>query len=537
MTTRARLLFETVRRLQRRQIATRAARVLRGRWQALRGARVRLPGAFAVAPHAPITIDRPREAFVPAAEPDWHDESIPRLQRFQLHYFDYATSADVAAFRRWALSWMRANERLRGDGWHPYTISRRVVNWLHAADVLELDTAFRHDLLASVYAQLRFLARNLEHDVRGNHLIANLRALVCGAVFFDGDEPRRWRDVALRELEVEVAEQVLPDGGHFERNPGYHVAVLHDLADVARWLGGAAPPWLRDAIGRMIAFRDAILTPAGTPPLLKDTTLDGVAPLEPPPDDGVRFFEESAFVVVRDRGDYAIVDVGKPCPAYLPAHAHADLFSFELWLGGAPFIVDSGVFTYEAGGWRDRFRSTAAHNTVEIADENQTEVWSAFRAARRATPFAVSMHRDGDVVIVEGSHDGYRRLRVPVTHRRKFLFLPAAMLVIDDLEGSGATTAASRIHFAPSVSVERRSERFWLANGFGVYAFGHDTAALESGWRSERFGEKSEIAVLALRVAGALPRRFCYLVTRDRVPGEDAAHAATWAAFAGAAVR
>jgi maltooligosyltrehalose synthase len=53
-------------------------------------------------------------------------------------------------------------------------------------------------LLASAYAQLRFLARNLEHDVRGNHLVANLRALVCGAVFFDGDEPRRWRDTALR---------------------------------------------------------------------------------------------------------------------------------------------------------------------------------------------------------------------------------------------------------------------------------------------------------------------------------------------------
>jgi len=150
-------------------------------------------------------------------------------------------------------------------------------------------------------------------------------------------------------------------------------------------------------------------------------------------------------------------------------------------------------------------------------------------------PFGVGLTRDGDAVAIEGSHDGYRRLRVPVTHRRKFVLLPEALLVIDELSGHGSTTAASRIHFAPDVSVERRGESFWLARGFGVYAFGHDAAAVESGWRSERFGQKSQTAVLALRVAGALPRRFGYAVTRGSAPGEDAAHAARWAAFAGAA--
>jgi hypothetical protein len=244
----------------------------------------------------------------------------------------------------------------------------------------------------------------------------------------------------------------------------------------------------------------------------------------------VAFLRDSGFVVIRDGGDYAIVDVGKPCPEYLPAHAHADLFSFELWLGGEPFVVDSGVFTYEAGEWRDYFRSTRAHNTVEVTGENQTEVWSAFRAARRAMPSGVAVTRDGEALVIEGRHDGYRRLRVPVTHRRKFVLLPEALLVIDDLEGDGATTAASRIHFAPGVAVEQRGG-FWLANAFGIYAFGHDSVAVEGGWRSERFGQKSQTAVLTLRVAGALPRRFGYAVTRDRVAGEDAARAARWAAF------
>jgi uncharacterized heparinase superfamily protein len=520
MTTRARLLFETVRRLQPGQIASRASRVLRGRWASLRGARVRLPAGVAAAPHAPLFPDRARHASAPppAAEPDWHDASIPRLQRFHLHYFDYATVAGAAAFRQWARSWMRENERLRGDGWHPYTISRRVVNWLRAADEFsdELDPAFRQELSASTYAQLRFLARNLERDVRGNHLIANLRALVCGAACFAGAEPRRWRETALRLLETEVGEQILPDGGHFERNPGYHLVVLRDLDDVARWLGSDAPPWLHDAIARMIAFRDAILTPAGTPPLLKDTTLDDVPPIAAPSAEGVAFLRDSGFVVLRDRGDYAIVDVGKPCPEYLPAHAHADLFSFELWLGGAPFVVDAGVFTYEAGEWRDFFRSTRAHNTVEVGGENQTEVWAAFRAARRAMPSGVAVTPESGAVVIEGSHDGYRRLRVPVTHHRRFVWSPEELRIVDDLAGRGSTTAASRIHFAPGISVERRGESFWIAGGVGIRAFGHDTAAIESGWRSERFGEKVPAAVLTLRVDGALPRTFGYAIARRR---------------------
>jgi uncharacterized heparinase superfamily protein len=516
MTTRARLLFETVRRLQPRQVASRASRVLRGRFASLRGARVRLPARVVAAEHPPLFPDDGRfaSAAPPAPEPDWHDAAIPRLQRFHLHYFDYATAAGAAAFQQWARSWMRGNERLRGDGWHPYTVSRRVVNWLHAAGVFDLDPEFRRELLRSTYAQLRFLARNLERDVRGNHLIANLRALVCGAVCFAGEEPRRWRDAAMRLLEAEVAEQVLPDGGHFERNPGYHVAVLRDLDDVARWLGAGAPAWLRDAIARMVAFRDAIVTPAGTPPLLKDTTLDGTAPLPAPRTDGVAFLRDSGFVVIRERGDYAIVDAGAPCPEYLPAHAHADLFSYELWLGGKPFVVDSGVFTYEAGEWRDFFRSTRAHNTVEVASENPTEVWAAFRAARRAMPFDVRVGRDGDAVVIEGSHGGYRRLRVPVTHRRKFVWSPDALTITDELTGRGATAAVSRIHFAPGIAVEPRGDDVWLAGGVRIEALGHDAAAIESGWRSERFGEKVPVAVLALRVTGALPRTFGYAIAR-----------------------
>src|SRR5438067_13909420 len=172
----------------------------------------------------------------------------------------------------------------------------------------------------------------------------------------------------------------------------------------------------------MLDVLDNLIMADGRLPLLKDTTYDGLDPhallaaaaheRKPRP---TLFLAESGYAIFRPRdGASLIVDVGPPCPDYLPAHAHADMLSFELCLGGRRVIVDSGVYTYEAGEWRDLFRSTRAHNTVEVDGENQSEVWSSFRVGRRARPHNVVFRDNG----VEGEHDGYERLAVPVRHRR-----------------------------------------------------------------------------------------------------------------------
>lgn len=33
-------------------------------------------------------------------------------------------------------------------------------------------------------------------------------------------------------------------------------------------------------------------------------------------------------------------------PDYIPGHAHADTFNYELRIDGVPFIVDTGISTY-----------------------------------------------------------------------------------------------------------------------------------------------------------------------------------------------
>jgi len=499
---------ETVRHLSLRQIATRAARMTERQWW--RVAKPKAPVVAAappIAPHQPlwrdvVVTERGREiaqgrfTFLREARvrPQWDAPDAPRLWRFHLHQFDYARELEPHVFRELARSWIAANRLLGGDGWHPYTVSLRIVNWCEALLAFGDDEEIR----ASIYAQAQFLARHLERDVRGNHLLENARALVRAGVFFDD---AAWRALGIDILREEVPEQVLADGGHFERTPGYHMRVMHMLEDVATYV---PEPWLTRAVAKMHEFLAAITPPNGRLPLLKDTTLDyGVRQPQLPLSNAAAAaaaLHSSGFFSIRNdaRGDFLIADFGRVCPDYLPAHAHADMFSYELTINGKPTIVDSGVFEYAEGEWRNWFRSTAAHNTVEIDGRDQSEMWGSFRVGRRAHPRDVVWSDTPELTTISGEHDGY----APVIHHRTIVALHRERMwaVIDRVEGSPAHVARSFIHLHPDAAPPN------------IATYGA-TMSESEGWYSERFGEKRRNRVIVLETKS--PALFGYVIAAE----------------------
>ena len=499
---------ETVRHLSLRQIATRATRMAqRTWWRATNASAPHARNAPPIAPHQPLWRDvapteRGREIAAgrftflneTRVRPPWDAPDAPRLWRFHLHQFDYARELEPRVFFELAHSWIASNTQLTGDAWHPYTVSLRIVNWCEALLAFGDDETIR----ASIYAQSGFLARHLERDVRGNHLLENARALVRAGVFFDRAQ---WRELGIRILREEVPEQVLTDGGHFERTPGYHVRVMHVLEDVAAYV---PEPWLTNAVARMRRFLDAITPPDGRLPLLKDTTLDyGVRQPQLPLSNAAAAaaaLHSSGFYVMRNdtRGDFLIADFGRVCPDYLPAHAHADMFSYELTIDGKPTIVDSGVFEYAEGEWRNWFRSTAAHNTVEIDGRDQSEMWGSFRVGRRARPRDVVWTDTPELTAIAGEHDGY----APVIHHRTIIALHRERMwaIIDRVEGPAAHVARSYIHLHPDAPPPN------------IATFGATTSESE-GWYSERFGEKRRNRVLVLETKS--PALFGYVIAAE----------------------
>lgn len=57
---------------------------------------------------------------------------MPKLWRYNLHYFDYLLDSDRCskAKARLISDWIDRNPIGIGDGWEPYTLSLRIVNWI-----------------------------------------------------------------------------------------------------------------------------------------------------------------------------------------------------------------------------------------------------------------------------------------------------------------------------------------------------------------------------------------------------------------------
>ena len=342
---------------------------------------------------------------------DWNNPEWDKLWLYNLHYFDDLQAAGAfgkqARHNRLINEWITGNPPGQGNGWEPYPTSLRIVNWIKW--ILAGNTP-SSNMLESLALQAGYLRKRLEIHLLGNHLFANAKALVFAGLFFRGPEADGWLQKGLKILYREVPEQILPDGGHFERSPMYHAIILEDLLDlvnVMRAHGHLVPrEWQEKACdmtswlmamthpdGGIVLFNDAAFGIAG---LTKDlVAYAGRLGVEMGRQTKSQFkhFSDSGYIRWEKGPGLAFLDVAPIGPDYLPGHAHADTLSFEFSLFGERVIVDTGTSCYGISSERIRQRGTDAHNTVTINGENSSEVWSGFRVAGRAMPWGVKLEQ------------------------------------------------------------------------------------------------------------------------------------------------
>lgn len=394
---------------------------------------------------------------------DWQAAHLPRLWRFNLHYFNYLYLLDPEEQMALCRDWIKSNPTKSGIGWHPFPTSLRIVNWCKA-------NFTDAELLKSLYTQAAYLYRGYEAHHPGNHLLENAKALIFAGCFFAGHgEAQAWLEKGLAIYRRETSIQILSDGGHFERSPMYHALILEGYLDIINLL----PPDHRDrapfmeAAERMSDFLFSLTKPDGEIALFNDSTQE----VAPQSDELLRYakkllpvepkkrsaFKQTGYFVHESQDIYLIIDGGEIAPDFLPAHAHADIFSFELSIRGLPFIVDAGVFEYQEGEMRRFIRSTRAHNTVSVDGKDQAECWGSFRVARRFAPYAVSFKKEDGQSRFTGHFDGYAKLiGDSITHQR---FVTCnedrcEIIVEDVIAGEGHHFIESLIHLHPDVELK-----------------------------------------------------------------------------------
>jgi hypothetical protein len=451
------------------------------------------------------------------------------------------------------------------------------------------DARFRIEFMRALYMHAEFILTYLERaDVNGNHYLCDGVGLVFLATFFSrARRAGRWLAVGREIVEQEILNQTTADGVDFEQSTAYHRLVLECFLTSYGLLkrhGHSVPDECWNRLERMCEFVQAYTKPDGRSPLIGDADDGRVQLLGMPGVHGVndhRYLLSTAAVVF-DRADFktaagqcwdetfwmlgpdacrtfdAIPDLPAPTSStaftdggiYVlraPAlethvivdcaevgmngrggHGHNDILSFELFMAGCNLVTDCGAYLYTTSReWRNRFRSTAFHNGVQVDDEEVNrfvEPGALWQLHYDAIPAGAALTRGADADAFRGGHRGYERLASPVSHRREIVVhkMSPRVDVRDHLDGVGRHTLTWRFHLDPAVAADVHgrdvrlacgSREFWLRSDL-PHAF---ILSLESGWVSPSYGVKVPATVVVWTGTASLPLVTSHSFSTERV--------------------
>ena len=443
-------------------------------------------------------------------------------------------------------SWLGQNPLCRGINWaSALEAAFRALSWIwiHHLAGDRAPEPFKSRWLAALYHHGCFLERNLSIYFSPNtHLQGEAVALHALGLLF-GIE--RWRSTGAALLGGMIDTHVHPDGGHFEQSSYYHLyatdmflfhAVLehpgdHYLEVLRRmahhlWAlaGSGEMPLLGDDDGGRLFYpfgergRFARATLAACAALLGDTPSHANerdlheiafwwladAGASPPNAPHVSTLFADTGVATMVEGGVELIATARAFGRGRAGHSHAHALHFTLRRAGEPILIDPGTYTYVADpAWRDRFRGTAAHNTVRIDARDQADPAGPFGWSSPARAEILDWQRNPWRLRACCSYRG-------LCHERQIIFVDDAVWVIDEVSGPGHHRLEQFWH--PAGTVERAADgSIRLAGGFRLVVPEKYAAQIEQGgeygWRSPVLGIKHPATVIRVGVDAALPCR------------------------------
>jgi hypothetical protein len=459
----------------------------------------------------------------------WELSRFQHLPTLGKAYWFTGDGRYAAEFVAQLTHWMDQNPPQFGVNWAcTMDVAIRAFNWLWGyaffQDGPEVTAAFRRRLAGFLLAHGRHILRNLERGLDGitsNHYLANLAGLVgLGFGLPALREADAWRTFGLEESFREIERQVHPDGADYESSIPYHRLVAEMFLAVAilcRRNGVEPPESFHRRLTRMLDFTQWYTKPNGLAPQVGDADdgrlhiladygnwdprdhrhllatggallgredwlrvageqteeamwlVGGRRRSGPHPAAaaiGSRAFPESGFYLMRERGLYLLIACNPVGTRGIGNHKHNDVLSLELHADGQDLIVDPGSYLYTPEPiWRNRFRSTAAHNTVMVdgAEQNRFGEGGLFWLHVDATPRCLAWESRPEMDLFVGEHDGYARLSDPVVHRREIRLDKRArsIEIRDRLTGTRRHELVWNFTLAPGAAVRPVGEGQW----------------------------------------------------------------------------
>ena len=442
---------------------------------------------------------------------DWNFSQHKKLWTYNLNYFDFLLQKDLPKeeglklIRQYIVDYPRIK-----DGKEPYPTSLRIINWVkfclkHQIQDQNINTA--------IHNQTIHLSKNLEYHLLANHLLENAFALTIAATYLG--EEKLFRK-ASKLLLSQLKEQILADGAHYERSPMYHQIILYRLFDTINIISSKAKPTkikqtLISYAATMLGWMKQITFTDNQLPLFKDSA-NGIAPSSNELTTYANHLniipitmplKESAYRKFISNEFELLIDVGNISPSYQPGHAHADHLSYELYFKGIPVIVDTGTSTYNTGKIRSFERSTAAHNTVTVDNQNSSEVWASHRVGGRANVMLNTQAVNALKAVVTFA------LKKEIKHEREFRIETNGFIIIDKVPQTIKNqSSVSNIHIHPDREVQVNENTILIGNVIQLAIEGHASIKIRPFYYAPEFNKRIESKVISISFKEKLETRF-----------------------------
>ena len=242
-----------------------------------------------------------------------------------------------------------------------------------------------------------------------------------------------------------------------------------------------------------------------------------------------KVFPNGGFYVMRHKDLYMIVDCVPNNPKAPSGHRHNSRLSFELFAYDKTFIVDPGTYTYTTDPeWRNKFRSTAYHNTVVVDGEEQNDFdpYYLFQVGMNAEVKVNEWKVTDEYDFLDAQHSGYERLAEPITHRRQIWFnkrdgywvIKDMLLKNSKFEEQGLQSNVEHrfelyFHFAPMAIAQVGATAIKTdCNGLNLMIMQMEDSELNlsllDGWISYSYGTKEKATIAKYSKISSLPATF-----------------------------
>lgn len=382
----------------------------------------------------------------------WNYSKIDKLWLYNLNYFDYLNQKDIDKKAGLYLikDFIKSYNKII-EGKESYPTSVRIINWIKFVSKNKINDNL---VFKTLYEDSKRLFNNIEYHILGNHILENGFALFFASNLFNDSS---FLNISKNILTKQLNEQILNDGAHFELSPMYHNHILYRILDCIalqesnnKLLNKRLLKFLKIKTALMLSWVKNITYSNGDYPLLNDSILMDYSLLD------IIHYADKFNISIKNiklsdsgyrkwilKNTEIIIDIGKIGPDYIPAHAHADTFNFELNFNNKPVIVDPSISTYHNLEVRNKERSTEYHNTILIDNKNSSQVWSKFRVGSRAKVYVLEDSEN----IINVYHDGYRKIKC--FHNRSFLKKNNVFQVVDIINHETQHLFESNLHFHP----------------------------------------------------------------------------------------